>query len=44
LAKEYGASRLWAGIHFRSDVESGWEVGRRPGLSVIERAKRDGAE
>jgi len=43
-AQELGESRLWAGIHFRSDVEAGWEMGRRVGAVVIERAKHDGAE
>jgi membrane-associated phospholipid phosphatase len=43
-AKEFGESRLWSGIHFRSDIEAGWEIGRRVGGAVIERAKRDGAE
>jgi membrane-associated phospholipid phosphatase len=43
-AKEFGESRLWAGIHFRSDIESGFEMGRRVGLLVVDRAKRDGAE
>jgi hypothetical protein len=42
-AREWGESRLWAGIHFRSDIESGWEIGRRVGEAVIERAKRDPA-
>ena len=42
-AKEFGESRLWAGIHFRSDLTSGWEIGRRVGEAVVERAKRDGA-
>ena len=36
-------SRLWAGIHFRSDLDSGWEIGRRVGEAVVERAKRDGS-
>jgi membrane-associated phospholipid phosphatase len=40
---EFGESRLWAGIHFRSDIEAGWEIGRRVGEAVVERAKRDGA-
>ena len=40
-AREWGESRLWAGIHFRSDIESGWEIGRRVGEAVVERAKRD---
>jgi membrane-associated phospholipid phosphatase len=43
-AREFGESRLWAGIHFRSDIEAGWEIGRRVGEAVIERAKRDGAQ
>jgi hypothetical protein len=43
-AQEFGESRLWAGIHFRSDIEAGWEIGRRVGAAVLDRAKRDGAE
>jgi membrane-associated phospholipid phosphatase len=43
-AQEFGESRLWAGLHFRSDVEAGWELGRRVGAVVIERATHDGAE
>ena len=42
--KEYGESRLRAGIHFRSDLEAGWELGRQVGTTVLERARRDGAE
>lgn len=41
--KEFGESRLWAGIHFRSDIDAGWEIGRRVGEAVVERAKGDGA-
>jgi membrane-associated phospholipid phosphatase len=43
-AQEFGESRLWAGIHFRSDIEAGWEIGRRVGAAFVERAKHDGAE
>jgi hypothetical protein len=43
-AQEFGESRLWAGIHFRSDIEAGWEIGRRVGALFIERAQHDGAE
>jgi membrane-associated phospholipid phosphatase len=43
-AQEFGDSRLWAGIHFKSDIEAGFEMGRRFGALVIERAKGDGAE
>jgi membrane-associated phospholipid phosphatase len=42
-AKEFGESRLWAGIHFRSDLTSGWDIGRRVGEAVVDRARRDGA-
>jgi hypothetical protein len=42
-AKQFGESRLWAGIHFRSDLDSGWQIGRRVGEAVVERAKRDGS-
>ncbi len=43
-AREFGESRIWAGIHFRSDLTSGWELGRQVGALLIERARRDGAE
>jgi membrane-associated phospholipid phosphatase len=43
-AKEFGESRVWAGIHFRSDIEAGYEIGRRVGAAVIARARGDGAE
>ena len=43
-AKEFGESRIWSGIHFRTDVDAGWEMGRKVGALVVERAKRDGAE
>ena len=42
-AKEFSESRLWAGIHFRSDLTSGAEIGRRVGEAVVERARRDGS-
>ena len=44
LAQEFGESRLWAGIHFRSDIEAGYAIGRGVGQKVIERAKADGTE
>jgi PAP2 superfamily len=39
--REFGESRFWAGIHFKSDIDAGWEIGRRVGEAVVERAKRD---
>jgi PAP2 superfamily len=44
LAQEFGESRLWAGIHFRSDIDAGFAIGRAVGQKVIERAKADGTE
>jgi hypothetical protein len=44
LAQEFGESRLWAGIHFRSDIDAGFAIGRGVGQKVIERAKADGTE
>jgi hypothetical protein len=43
-AQEFGDSRLWAGIHFRSDIDAGYAIGRAVGQKVIERAKADGAQ
>ena len=43
-AQEFGESRLWAGIHFRSDIDAGYAIGRAVGQKVIERAKADGTE
>jgi membrane-associated phospholipid phosphatase len=37
-AAEAVESRLWSGIHFRSDLEVGLAIGRRVGDLVIERA------
>lgn len=41
-AAESGESRIWAGIHFRSDIEAGYKIGRKVGAAVVERARRDG--
>lgn len=43
-AQEAGLSRLWAGIHFRSDIEAGLEIGRVVGQRVVEWAKKDGSQ
>jgi membrane-associated phospholipid phosphatase len=41
--REFGESRLWAGIHFRSDIQSGSEIGRQVGDAVVARARGDGS-
>ena len=43
-AEESGWSRLWAGIHFRSDIEAGLEIGRKVGQLVIEWTQKDGIQ
>jgi PAP2 superfamily len=43
-ARAFGDSRLWAGIHFKSDIEAGHAIGRGVAEKVIERAKTDGAQ
>jgi hypothetical protein len=43
-ADEAGMSRLWAGIHFRSDIETGLKLGRSVAQAVLEYAKHDGAQ
>ena len=42
-APEDAASRVWAGIHFRSGVEAGLTLGRAVGQRVIARLRGDGA-
>jgi len=42
-ADEAGLSRMWAGIHYRSDNEAGLKLGRQVADWVIERARQDGA-
>jgi membrane-associated phospholipid phosphatase len=43
LGAEAGESRLWAGIHFRSDIDAGLALGRAVARLVIERAEKDGS-
>lgn len=42
-ADEAALSRMWAGIHFRSDNDAGLKLGRQVADLVIERAKKDGS-
>jgi hypothetical protein len=44
LAENAADSRLYAGIHFRSDNEVGLALGRAVAQMVIERAKQDGSQ
>lgn len=44
MAKEAGYSRFLAGIHYRTDCDSGLMVGNKVGLYAVERARTDGAE
>jgi membrane-associated phospholipid phosphatase len=43
-AEEAGLARIWAGIHTRTDVEAGFELGRGVARLVVEHATNDGAE
>ena len=43
-AQEAALSRLWAGIHYRSDIEAGLAIGRAVAQKVIERAQNDGSQ
>jgi membrane-associated phospholipid phosphatase len=43
-AEEVASSRMWAGIHFRSDNETGLALGRSVSQVVIERAMNDGSQ
>jgi membrane-associated phospholipid phosphatase len=42
-ADEAAMTRLWAGIHFRSDIETGLALGRAVAARVIEYAEQDDA-
>ena len=44
MGDEAGMSRLWAGIHFRSDIETGLALGRAVAKLVIEQAEKDGSQ
>ena len=44
MANEAAQSRIWAGIHFRSDIDAGSTIGRGVAQIVIDRAHTDGAE
>jgi membrane-associated phospholipid phosphatase len=43
MAQEAALSRLYGGIHFRSDNEVGFAVGTKVGQQVVDKARQDGA-
>jgi hypothetical protein len=43
-AQESALSRLWAGIHFRTDIEVGLKLGNTVGQQVVAWAQADGAQ
>jgi len=43
LAEEAAESRVWAGIHYRSDIVAGAALGRVVAEKVIARARTDGS-
>ena len=43
MAAEAGMSRLYGGIHYRSDITGGGEHGKRVGAAVVSYARGDGA-
>jgi membrane-associated phospholipid phosphatase len=44
MAKEASISRMYGGIHYRSDCETGLLVGKNVGGYAVTRAQNDGAE
>ena len=44
MALEASLSRMYGGIHYRSDCETGLIVGKNVGNYAVLRAKTDGAE
>ena len=41
LAEEAGEARIWAGIHYRFDVDAGQALGREVATKVLARAFDD---
>ena len=44
MAREAGESRIWAGIHFRSDIETGLTLAKSVTQLVTDRASHDGSQ
>lgn len=43
MAQEAAMSRLYGGIHYRSDNETGFAVGAKVGQQVVDKARQEGA-
>jgi membrane-associated phospholipid phosphatase len=44
IAVESSNSRIWAGIHFRSDLDAGLSMSKKVAELIIERSKSDGSQ
>jgi hypothetical protein len=44
LRNNSNESRIWAGIHYRSDTVAGAALGRAVANKVIDRARKDGSQ
>lgn len=44
MAQEASVSRMYGGIHYRSDCEAGLVTGKKVGLFAVSRARTDGAD
>ena len=44
MAQEASVSRMYGGIHYRSDCEAGLVTGKKVGAYAVARAKTDGAD
>ena len=44
LGKEAAEARIWAGIHYRFDIDAGQEIGRKVAEKALQRAFADRAE
>jgi membrane-associated phospholipid phosphatase len=44
IAVESSNSRIWAGIHYRSDLDAGMSMSKKVAEVIIERAKSDGSQ
>jgi len=44
MADEASKSRLYGAIHYRSDIETGMNMGKMVGTKAVNRAKTDGAD